>query len=202
MRNRGVALAGTAVLVTALAAAPAAAAGGSTGLGEAAIEGSGEHCAVGAEPIESTAGLTRAALPEPTVDCFDSFAESIEFITGGELSAESPAELESTLAEPGTGAVTMASVLLGIEYKGSLYTGSSLALYGSSGSGCGGGSTYGFSSMPSGWSNVISSARVYANCRSTHYDYTSYRGSTITCYGACQYMGTMSNKTSSILFRP
>ncbi len=97
---------------------------------------------------------------------------------------------------------TSASVVLGYEYKGGSYSGGSLVLYGTSGSGCGSGSTYGFSSMPSGWSNVISSAKVFASCWSVHYDYTGYSGDRRTCTGSCSSLGTMNNRTSSILFRP
>jgi hypothetical protein len=94
--------------------------------------------------------------------------------------------------------MTMASVLLGIEYSSSGYGGSSLSLYGSSGSGCYGGVTYGFSSMPSGWNNVISSAQSFNGCLGRHYDATGYGGTFINC--TCSSMGAMDNRTSSILF--
>ncbi|HEU4540828.1 MAG TPA: hypothetical protein VFR23_06835 [Jiangellaceae bacterium] len=169
-------LVASAILLAGLLAAPAATAG------TPSAESSGEACAVGVAPVVLTAIETTAApIPEPVVDCFPSFGEAVEFATGGELSA---------------------SVVLGYEYKGTSYTGGSLVLYGTSGSGCGSGSTYGFSSMPSGWSDVISSAKVFASCWSTHYDYTGYSGDRRTCYGSCSSLGTMNNRTSSILFRP
>jgi hypothetical protein len=94
------------------------------------------------------------------------------------------------------------SRLLGIEYTGVQYGGRSLALYGSGSTGCTTGYSYGFSSMPSGWNNVISSARAYSGCRSTHYSGTSFSGSTITCSSSCPSMAGMNNRTSSIRFRP
>lgn len=187
-------LVASAILLAGLLAAPAATAG------TPSAESSGEACAVGVAPVVLTAIETTAApIPEPVVDCFPSFGEAVEFATGGELSADSPAELESVIE---SAEVTAASVVLGYEYKGTSYTGGSLVLYGTSGSGCGSGSTYGFSSMPSGWSDVISSAKVFASCWSTHYDYTGYSGDRRTCYGSCSSLGTMNNRTSSILFRP
>lgn len=156
---------------------------------------SGRTCAVGAEPIDLRAGVpARSALPEPQVDCFPTFAEAISFVTGGGIEVDSPAELTRAVASGGEFAAA-ASVLLGIEYTGSGYSGSS-------GSGCGSSTTYGFPSMPSGWNNVISSARSYSGCWSTHYDGTSYTGTRRTCPGACSSMGTMNNRTSSIVFRP
>lgn len=185
------ALAGSSILVAGLLAAPAAAAD------SAPAQGSGDACAVGVHPVDPTAAVSLDALAEPVVDCFATFAEAVEFATDGELSAASPAELEEAVDSG-----TVASVVLGYEYKGTYYSGGSLVLYGTSGSGCGSGSTYGFSSMPTGWSNVISSAKVFASCWSIHYDYTGYSGDRRTCTGSCSSLGTMNNRTSSILFRP
>lgn len=186
------ALAGSSILVAGLLAAPAAVAGSTP------AEDSGEACAVGVHPVDPAAAASGADDPaEPVVDCFATFAEAVEFATDGELSAASPAELEQAIDSE-----TVASVVLGYEYKGTYYSGGSLVLYGTSGSGCGSGSTYGFSSMPTGWSNVISSAKVFASCWSIHYDYTGYSGDRRTCTGSCSSLGTMNNRTSSILFRP
>jgi len=189
-----VSLVGSSILVAGFLAAPAAAAGALP-----AAEG-GEVCAVGVHPVAAAAAVSSAEfVAEPVVDCFPTFAEAVEFATDGELSASSPAELEQAVESE---AVAMASVVLGYEYKGSSYSGGSIVLYGTSGSGCGSGSTYGFSSMPTGWNNVISSAKVFASCWSIHYDYTGYSGDRRTCTGSCSSLGTMNNRTSSILFTP
>jgi hypothetical protein len=189
-------LAASSILLAGLLGAPAAAAG-------PPAEGSDETCAVGVAPVDAAAlGGAPDALPEPVVDCFDSFAEAVEFATDGELSATTPAELDREVELREATTASAAWVVLGYEYKGTSYTGGSLVLYGTSGSGCGSGSTYGFSSMPSGWSNVISSAKVFASCWSIHYDYTSYSGDRRTCTGSCSSLGTMNNRTSSVLFTP
>lgn len=194
MSSLRLSLAGSSILVAGLLAVPAAAAGALP-----AAEGS-EVCAVGVHRVEAAAAVSGAEpMAEPVVDCFPTFGEAVEFATDGELSASSPAELEDAVESE---TVAMASVVLGYEYKGSSYSGGSIVLYGTSGSGCGSGSTYGFSSMPTGWNNVISSAKVFASCWSVHYDYTSYRGDRRTCTGSCSSLGTMNNRTSSILFRP
>jgi hypothetical protein len=188
-----VSLAGSSILVAGFLAAPAAA-------GALPAAEGGEVCAVGVHPVEAAAAVSGAeSVAEPVVDCFATFAEAVEFATDGELSASSPAELEAAVESE---AAAMASVVLGYEYKGSSYSGGSIVLYGTSGSGCGSGSTYGFSSMPTGWNNVISSAKVFASCWSIHYDYTGYSGDRRTCTGSCSSLGTMNNRTSSILFTP
>ncbi len=191
-------LAASATLVTALLAAPAA-----TAVELAPVDVS-PTCAVGVEPVDLSEGdAALAQVPEPVIDCFPTFGAAIEFVTDGEVAAESPAELERVAAASADGTVsTAASVVLGYEYKNTGYSGGSLVLYGSSGSGCGRSTTYGFSSMPAGWNNVISYARSLAGCLSTHYNLTGYGGSRMTCQGACSALGSMNNRTSSIVFRP
>jgi hypothetical protein len=111
-----------------------------------------------------------------TVSCFDSSTEA-------------------------SASMALTSILVGIEYTSSGYGGSTLSLYGSSGSGCFGGVTYGFSSLPGGWSNVISSAQGFNGCGGRHFDSTGYGGSFIQCSDSCSSMGAMDNRTSSIIFQ-
>jgi hypothetical protein len=199
-------LAASTVLVISLIAVPAATAtepAPAEPVKAAAPADAVPTCAVGAEAVDAGAAIAAATpFPEPVIDCFATFGEAIGFITGGEVAADSPAELDRLAATGGPDLVAAASVILGYEYKNTGYSGGALVLYGASGSGCGSSTTYGFSSMPSGWNNVISSARSFAGCWSTHYDLTNYGGTRRTCQGACSTLGTMNNRTSSIVFRP
>jgi len=153
----------------------------------------GEACVAELAPLEP--GQATSAVV--SYQCFDTLAESVAFATDGAVRVPSTS---TTVEEDDEASIEAAatSSLLGIEYTGSSWTGSSLALYGG-GSGCSSGASYGFASMPGGWNNVISSARSYSGCTSRHYDGTSYTGSSYLC--GCGSMGTMNNRTSSILFR-
>lgn len=206
MRYQGAAVAASTLLVSALFAVPAATATERSSPEPAerpAPAPAEETCAVGTEPVEIRSGrVAEAAFPEPTIDCFPTFAEAVEFATGGDLSADNPAALERTLDASGMAPASSSWVLLGIEYANTGYSGASLVLYGSSGSGCGSSRTYGFPTMPTGWNNRVSSARSYAGCASSHYTLTSYRGSVRTCQGGCSTLGTLNNNVSSIVFRP
>jgi hypothetical protein len=72
--------------------------------------------------------------------------------------------------------------LIGIEYEDKNYGGSSLTVTGSVT--CNGYYHY-LASMPSGWDNVISSARAYSGCtNSYHYQYTNSGGSVMSCRDA------------------
>lgn len=98
---------------------------------------------------------------------------------------------------PGTVAT---NPLLGIEYYDSGYHGATLTLYGTSGSGCYSGTTYGFRSLPSGWNDEISSAKGYSNCWGDHYQNTGYSGVELVCKPNCSGFSAMNDRTSSIIF--
>lgn len=155
-----------------------------------------QHCVATVAPIGSLAST------DP-VRCFATFSEALDYGTGGRVRLAPDAQTvdASTLEKGGavsTNFVAASSPLLGIEYLSSGYGGSSLAMYGSSGSGCYGGVSYGFSSLGAGWNNTISSAASYSGCTGRHYDNTGYSGSLVDC--TCSSMGAMDNRASSILF--
>jgi hypothetical protein len=173
----------------------------------------GDHCAIGTEPMVSGEAQPAA------VDCFATDEEMWRFLTGEPLEqqqitdgavlefnadiAHSSARLSADDVELDLAVTAAASVVLGYEYDGSGYSGTSLTLYASSGSGCSTGSTYGFPNLGSyGWNDRTSSATSYAGCRGQHYQNISYGGTSVTCSTACSSMGTLNNATSSIVYRP
>jgi hypothetical protein len=168
--------------------------------GIATADETDSHCAVGVSPI--TPGQPT---PAPVITCFSTFAESMEFATRGKVQLDAADATVSAQQLVESGAVATANALaagplLGVEYDGSNYSGGSLALYGTGGSGCYG-VTYGFAGMPGGWNDRVSSARAYSGCDSWHYDSSGYRGSVRVCATVCSGFGAMTNRTSSIVFR-
>jgi hypothetical protein len=61
-----------------------------------------------------------------------------------------------------------------------------------------------WSSMPSGWNDVISSSRPGPTCDAIHYDNTGATpntppaGDSYACPSACSSLGTMNDRTSSM----
>lgn len=162
----------------------------------AAVAGGRGHCVASIAPLGTTAAV-------PAVVCYSTFSEAIAVATSGRvrLAVDATSVDTATLEQDGavsTPAVAASSPLLAIEYLGSGYTGATLSLYGSSGTGCSGGVTYGFSSMGSGWNDTISSAKAFSGCTGRHYENSGYSGLLIDC--ACASMGAMDNRTSSIIF--
>lgn len=168
-------------------------------------DAAGDHCVVALDALpasDSTAGPEAASEPA----CFDSFAAAIDFATAGRVALDDDATRVSEKQLMAAGAISsevsqVARPLLGVEYQHSGYGGSSLVLYGSSGSGCYSGDWYGFPNLADlGFNNRISSAKMYSNCLGKHHDGTSYNGSYTYCDANCSSLGSMNDRTSSIKF--
>lgn len=166
--------------------------------------GSARHCVAGIPAVPADGATAAESTSEPI--CFDTFAESIDFATGGRLTLTPSAKSvdEAQLRDAGAVSTSDAQVarpLLGVEYQNSSYGGDSLVLYGSSGTGCYAGDWYGFPNMASfGFNNRISSAKMYSNCLGKHLDGTSYTGDYTYCDSSCSSLGSMNDRTSSIKF--
>jgi len=153
-----------------------------------------KHCVVQIEPLQP--GQTASKVSEPV--CFDNFSDAIFAATGGAVrlpSSIEPSEVtEDMLAPPGPRSGTV----IGQDYSGANFSGSTLTWTTSNPNGCFDGTIYMQPSMPSGWANVVSSARSYQGCAHYyHYDYPNYGGSVLDCGYSCSTMGAMDNQTES-----
>lgn len=158
-----------------------------------------QTCTVGTLAVP--AGSELPDDPEIVVSCFDSPVEAEAFIAEG-----APGDLEqlSSSAPLGRGVTALSTVALGSVYTGTSYSGSSLLLWGASGTGCYG-VTYGFPNMAdygTAWNNSINSSRAQSGCWVTHYDGATYSGSKINCVPDCASMSTMGSKSTSVVYRP
>jgi len=152
------------------------------------------HCVVQIEPLQP--GQTASKVSEPT--CFDNFSDAIFAATGGAVRLPpsiEPGEVTEDMLEP---AGPRSSTVIGIDYSGTSFSGSTLTWTTSNPNGCSDGTIYMQPSMPSGWANVVSSARSYQGCaRYYHYEDTYYGGSVLDCGYSCSSMGAMDNQTES-----
>lgn len=144
-----------------------------------ATTGQGGYCAVQAYPMEST---------EPPAEpaCFDTEQDVAAYLDG--------VGAGSTDARGGA-----ANTIIGTVYKDANQGGESLTFWGSSS--CAG-VTFGFSSLPSGWDNSISSAQASNGCWVTLYTATSYGGSRLNCTPYCASIGSWNDNVKSLVFRP
>lgn len=158
----------------------------------AADTSGGSHCTVGVAPSGTSSPNASQ------VRCFGTLSEAVAFATGGrvQLPANATVVTEAQSSRPGVNA----NPLLGIEYEDSNYGGSTWTLYGSSGTGCYNGVSYGYYTIGQyGWGDKISSAKAYSGCTGVHYENSNATGSIRNC--TCSTMGVMNDETSAIIFR-
>lgn len=175
----------------------------------------GRHCVSqayqapdGSDLAELTA--TGAALTaEASATCYTTFAAAIQAATGAPsvdpniTPADVTDELLTSLVAMSAAAANPTapqaptSVIIGIDFSGSNYSGSTLTWWGA-GSGCTTTSSYYYrSTAPSGWDNRVSSSRAYAGCAAAyHFEHPYWAGAVLRC-NWCSSFGAMDNRTSS-----
>ena len=151
------------------------------------------------------------------VACFDTFTAAASFATDGRVQLDpnadrlaQVAQLDEALsavqlpptAPPGSSglgdsalnATNGGEVVAGIDFADWHYEGNSL--WWTAPSGCTGAS-WAAASMPSGWNDIVSSARGYSGCTTyLHYQHINYGGNVAFC--TCYFIGsTMNDQTSS-----
>lgn len=144
---------------------------------------------------------TPASNAPVTKTCFATFSQALSFATGGRVTVPRSATTVSsaTLAAAGVVGPDAVQPLLGIEYQDANYGGGGDVYYGNNGSGCSGGTVYGFPTVKK--DNTYSSSRGFSGCGGTHYQYTNYGGATLPCNNDCSNLGLLNDKTSSIVYR-
>lgn len=149
---------------------------------DTASEGPGEHCVAGLATAESSP----VEADSPVIDfrCFDTLAESLEYVSGHDQLASE----------------TEAATLLGVLYDYNDYGAPTLALYGSGGS-CSAGANYGFPRLAAyGWNNRAGSAQGRNGCAITFYADPDYAGETKSCFNSCSTLRGLNNAASSVYF--
>ena len=167
-----------AAVVAAFVVVPAAGANAAT-TGE---DPNGTFCAAEVQPLG-----TDEAPADPTCfvtqDDLNAYLQSIGAVSSGGIQARSAA----------------ATTVLGTLYQDVNYGGGSLTMWGT---GTCSGVTFGWTSMPSGWNDNVSSIIGSSTCWPTAYENSNYGGLKITCTPNCASMSTMNDKTSSMVFKP
>jgi hypothetical protein len=178
----------------------------------------GRHCVIqvhelpeGSDPAQLAADAPAAGAP--AARCFPTFAEAVQAATGltggidpnlkpGDLTDELLDSLAAAAATTGSAAPTApaATRIIGVDYSGSNYSGSTHTWYVNNSVGCTTGISYYYSSPPSGWNDRVSSYRAYAGCVAAyHFEHANFQGAVLRC-NWCSGFGAMDNRASSWLW--
>lgn len=132
----------------------------------------------------------------PSATCFATFEEAIAAASGGAARLPSGIAPENVTPEMLPAAPT--AVIIGIDYQHSNFGGATFTWYATNSVGCYTGLSYYKSAAPSGWNNVISSARGFGGCnRFYHYESPSFLGAVLRCSPTCYSFGALNDHTSS-----
>jgi hypothetical protein len=166
-----------------------------------ASAGVGSHCAYRLDPIERTSnGVVRARLVQ--VGCFATFAEALLFGSGGTIhlpSGTTPASLtERQLNSQST--VGRASVLIGTEYNGTGFGGTSNDYFASST--CTASTTWEVANVTATWNDLFESGKGFGGCDTNKkFRDTGFGGTVATCTPNCSDYGALDNQVSSLRWR-
>ena len=189
LRVLGAAVAATAAVVIAPSTTPA----------QAAPAATGRHCVV---DVQASAAMA----------CFGTLSAALSRATGGQVAASqalgrSPADVDATVnaanarnaGAQGVNRAAAASIVIGIEYTGNNFSGSSL-IYNASHT-CDGPvfpREFFVNTLPSGWNDDIESFRAYANCAAMHYLDIFQGGPREGWYTSWGGLGVVEDEVSSI----
>lgn len=158
----------------------------------AAPAGANGNCVVQIAPVQPGQQSSQISQPQ----CFATFAQAIAAATGGTVHLSSTTQPDQ-LTQAMLAAAPATETVIGIDYVNSGFTGQDLVWQVTDG-GCKVGQNFSASSMPSGWNDVVSSARSFGGCNTyTHFENSGFTGSELNCGGGCSTMGAMNDKTSS-----
>lgn len=155
------------------------------------------HCVVMLVPAQEN----QEELSDQGMTCFASLAESIAAATSNQVRLPATAtidDIDQALRsyERSTPLAGAANYVLSIEFEHPSWKGSSRVF--TAHTSCFS-SAKSIKSMPSGWSDRISSARGYSGCgKVVHYQHTNFGGASITCRPNCASVGLLNDRTSSI----
>jgi hypothetical protein len=156
------------------------------------------HCVVAslAQPQDgATAGEANAA----PAQCFETFPAAIAAATRGrvQLPPSATPETVDDRTLNGNAVTPSATFVIGIEFVDANFQGATLTI--TSSVTCSG-FVHTISSMPSGWNDVISSAKAFSNCNNSfHFENINFGGAQVNCGTACGFVGSaMNDRTSSI----
>jgi hypothetical protein len=171
-----------------------------------AADTEGKHCIAKVAPIQP--GQQGSTMVEG--QCFAYLADAIAAATANKVrlpkdatSAEVVKALRDRDAQQSfnmaTRSITGDVTVIAIEYLEEWAQGATLTISTDGLVGCSATRTFGWTNMPAGWVNSISSARVFGGCNHAyHYDSPDYKNGVLDCWGGCNIMGALNNQTESI----
>jgi hypothetical protein len=159
----------------------------------------GQHCVSRLVPLEPVGGVTQARL-EP-IGCFATYDQALEAGSGTAIDVSasvSPATLTDATA---TLLGTASSVLIGTEFDGSLYLGSSQSYFASET--CSTNVIWSVANVGSEWNDRFRSGKGFGGCDTNKkFQHENFGGDVKICTPNCSEYGSLADQVTSLKWRP
>jgi hypothetical protein len=162
----------------------------------------GGHCVYRLEPLQHRhTGVIPAKLK--LVGCYAHFRDAVAVGSYGSIQLTSdatPASLTEEELAAGSSVSTRVSVLLGTEYNGQLFSGSSNSYYAAST--CTASTTWEVANVGAAWNDTFESGMGFGGCHTNKkFRNTNFGGTVVTCTPSCSNYGSLVNQVSSLRWR-
>ena len=140
---------------------------------------------------------------EVDLGCYPTYAEALAAGSGGAIDVPAlttPASLTDTVLAADTIAIAAADVLIGTEFTGIGYGGSSKSYFASAT--CSTGVVWGVADVGASWDNQFSSGKGFGGCDTNKkFEHADYLGTVVTCTPNCNDYGVLRSEVSSLKWR-
>jgi hypothetical protein len=168
------------------------------GIAQPAKADVGQHCAFRLVPLESDGVVTDASLD--LVGCFATYEAALEAGIGRGADVGAAVTPESLTDEALESPTITASVLIGTEYDGSGFAGSSNSYFASST--CTSSTTWQVANVGAAWNDRFQSGKGFGGCDTNKkFQHENFGGTVRTCTPNCSDYGTLSNQVTSLRWR-
>ncbi len=141
---------------------------------------------------------------EIDLGCYPTYAEALAAGSSGAIDVPegtTPASLTDAVLAADTVVIAAADALIGTEFSALNYGGSSKSYFAPQT--CSTGVVWDVADVGASWDNVFSSGKGFGGCDTNKkFENTNFGGSVLTCTPNCANYGTLSNRVSSLRWKP
>jgi hypothetical protein len=162
----------------------------------------GGHCVYRLEPLQQRhTGVIPAKLK--LVGCYAHFRDAVAVGSYGSIQLASdaaPASLTDEELLAGSSPTPRASVLIGTEYTGQLFSGASQSYWATTT--CTASTTWEVPNVGAAWNDMFESGKGFGGCHTNRkFRNTNFGGTVIICTPNCSNYGGLTNQVSSLRWR-
>ena len=141
---------------------------------------------------------------EVDLGCYPTYAEALAAGSSGAIDVPpgtTPVSLTDAVLTADTIVTETANVLIGTEFTGIGYGGTSKSYFATET--CSVGVVWDVADVGASWDNLFSSGKGFGGCDTNKkFENTNFGGSVLTCTPNCTNYGTLSNRVSSLRWKP